>query len=102
MSAQHVDAFAGKEDEGLIAIDRIEETVQDIMRRNGYSAERAAEEMSIFAHGHSHLFLHSKASQAVVDKIAAMVEDIIQETGLRRSEINALIQMINDTDFGDD
>lgn len=102
MSAQHVDAFAGKEDAGLIAIDMIEETIEDIMRRNGYSTERAAEEMSTFAHGHSHLYLHSKASQAVLNKMEAMVKDIIQETGLNRSEINELIKMINDTDFSSD
>ena len=97
MSAQYQTPFntEAKEDEGMLAIQAIEATVQDIMRRNGFSAEASAEQMVRFARGYAELYMPLRSTTAVQQKIQTMVDSLLKETCLTTDEINDLILMVN-------
>jgi hypothetical protein len=84
-----------KENDGMIAIDYIEETVADIMRRNGYTQERAAQQMTHFAKGYVECAVPTQSTTAVQKKIWAMISTLLKITCLTKSEIDDLIVMVN-------
>jgi hypothetical protein len=84
-----------KENEGMIAISFIEETLADIRHRNGYSAERAAQQMIHFAKGYVKYCMPTQSTTAVQIKIQAMCDYLLKTTRLTQKEINDLIVMVN-------
>jgi phage-related tail protein len=84
-----------KEKDGMIAIQTIEETVADIMRRNGYNAARAAQQMTHFAKGYAQCALSTQSTTAVQKKMQAMIDDLLETTCLTPKEIDDLIVMVN-------
>jgi hypothetical protein len=84
-----------KENDGMIAINTIEETVANIMHCNGYTQERAAQQMIHVAKGYVECAVPTQSTTAVQKKIWAMISTLLKTTCLTKSEIDDLIVMVN-------
>jgi hypothetical protein len=82
------------ENDGMIAIQTIENLLQEIIRRHAYPAERARQAMLHFAKGYCDYAFPSERSMAVFHKIFAMAKHLLRTTCLSATEIDDLIMMV--------